>query len=125
MKLHPSQASTRNTFTGYGPGYVSVNGVRHEASLAVMPGKIVEGWNVANVDFLTARDLTDLAALNPEMILLGTGETLRFPATHVLAELAAAGIGVEIMDTRAACRTYNILSEEGRNVAACLILEKP
>ncbi|MEO8005492.1 MAG: Mth938-like domain-containing protein [Betaproteobacteria bacterium] len=122
MKLHPSQASSRNTFTGYGSGYVSVNGVRYETNLVVMPERILEHWPVGDIQAMATADVTGLIALKPELVLLGTGKTLRFPHAAVLGALAAAGIGMEVMDTQAACRTYNILSEEGRNVAAALII---
>ena len=122
MKLHLSPNSVRNTFTAYGPGYVAVNGVRHASSLVVLPDRIVEDWNVQSFETLAQGDIEALALLKPELVLLGSGETLRFPHPRLLASLAAAGIGAEVMDTRAACRTYNILAEEGRNVAAALVI---
>lgn len=122
MKLHLSRDSRRNTFTAYGPGYVAVNGVRYESSLVVMPDRIAEEWSVASFESLAQEDIQALALLKPELVLLGTGDTLRFPDARLLKDLAAAGIGTEIMDTRAACRTYNILAEEGRNIAAALII---
>jgi uncharacterized protein len=122
LKLHLSPNSIRNTFTAYGPGYVAVNGVRYESSLVVMPDKIVDGWNVRNFESLAPQHIEALALLKPELVLIGTGEDLRFPAARLLASLAGARIGAEVMDTRAACRTYNILAEEGRHVAAALII---
>ena len=122
MKLHLSQHSRRNAFTAYGDGYVAVNGVRYESSLVVLPDRIVQDWNVPTLEALTLDNIGALALLKPELVLFGTGDLLRFPDARLLARLAAAGIGAEIMDTRAACRTYNILAEEGRNVAAALII---
>ncbi len=122
MKLHPAQASSRNIFTGYGDSYVSVNGIRYETNLIVMPERILEHWPVSDVPAMVAADVTGLIALKPELVLLGSGKTLRFPSAAILKTLAAAGIGMEVMDTQAACRTYNILTEEGRNVAAALIV---
>jgi uncharacterized protein len=124
LKLHLSPDSLRNTFTAYGPGYVAVNGVRYESSLVVMPDRIVSDWNVRDLDSLAQQDIAALASLNPELVLLGTGERLRFPGQRLLAILATARIGAEVMDTQAACRTYNILAEEGRHVAAALIIPK-
>lgn len=124
MKLHLSQNSIRNTFTAYGPGFVAVNGVRHESSLVVLPDRIVENWDVQSFETLAQGDIEALALLKPELVLLGTGDALRFPDTRLMARLAAAGIGTEVMDTRAACRTYNILAEEGRYVAAALVIPK-
>ena len=74
------------------------------------------------LESLTHDNIAALALLKPELVLFGTGDLLRFPDSRLLASLAAARIGAEIMDTRAACRTYNILAEEGRNVAAALII---
>jgi len=122
LKLHLSQNSPRNAFTAYGQGYVAVNGVRYESSLVVLPDRIVEHWNVTSLESLTQDDIGTLALLKPELVLLGTGDVLRFPDARLLASLSAARIGAEIMDTRAACRTYNILAEEGRHVAAALII---
>ena len=101
---------------------MAVNGVRYETSLVVMPDRIADDWKVQNLESLTQDDIEALAALNPELILLGTGDILRFPDPRLLVNLTRAGIGAEVMDTRAACRTYNILAEEGRNVAAALII---
>jgi uncharacterized protein len=122
LKLHLAQNSRRNAFTAYGEGYVAVNGVRYETSLIVMPDGIAEDWKVQNLEALVHANIEDLAALKPELVLLGTGDVLRFPDPRLLVTLTHAGIGAEVMDTRAACRTYNILAEEGRNVAAALII---
>ena len=122
MKLHLSQNARRNAFTAYGQGYVAVNGVRYETSLIVMPDRIAQDWKVPNFESLVQDNIEALAALKPEVVLLGTGDVLRFPNPRLLVDLTRAGIGAEVMDTRAACRTYNILAEEGRNVAAALII---
>jgi uncharacterized protein len=87
-----------------------------------MPDRIAEDWNVESLDLLAREDIKALVSLKPELVLLGTGDTLRFPDPRLLEDLMAARIGAEVMDTRAACRTYNILAEEGRNVAAALII---
>jgi uncharacterized protein len=100
---------------------VAVNGLRYESSLVVLPDRI-ENWPVQNFEALTPEAIGALTLLKPELLLLGTGDTLRFPDSRFLADLAVAGIGAEIMDTRAACRTYNILADEGRHVAAALII---
>jgi uncharacterized protein len=122
LKLHLATSSNQNTFTGYGEGYVMVNAVRYERSLVVLPDRPVEAWAVAAVDALRQEDLQFLGALGVEIVLLGTGASLHFLRPHLLQPLARAGVGVEVMDTRAACRTYNILVAEGRKVAAALIL---
>ena len=120
MKLHASAPSRVNAFTGYGDGYVLLNGVRREASVIVLPGRIVD-WEVASFAALAEEDFARLAELKPEVVLLGTGARLRFPHPRLSAPLARAGIGLEVMDLQAACRTYNILAAEERIVAAALL----
>lgn len=122
MKLHLARIDGQNAFTGYGKGYVLVNGSRHERSLIVLARRLVEDWGVARIEDLADADMGMLAGLEVEVLLLGTGQSLRFPPPRLLQPLAAARIGVEVMDTPAACRTYNILLAEGRNVAAALML---
>lgn len=122
MKIEREQAEGKNLFTGYGEGYVEVNRTRHTASLVVSGERLVTDWPVASVDRLGADHLAAIVELAPEVLLLGTGRTFTFPEPRLLAPLHAAKIGVEVMDTAAACRTYNILLGEGRNVVAALIV---
>ncbi len=122
MKLHADTVPSSNTFNAYGPGWVEVNAVRRETSIVVMPDRPVVDWTVARFDDLTADDFATVAALDPELVVFGSGATLRFPHPRLLAALTARRIGVETMDIHAACRTYNILMAEGRRVAAALIL---
>jgi uncharacterized protein len=122
MKLHQTRAHGRNLFTGYGPGYVSVNGTRWESSVIVLPDR-TESWGVAGFDALTEGIFTRLAELPIEILLLGSGARLRFPHPRLTQALMRAGIGLEVMDTPAACRTYNFLLEEGRRVGAALLIE--
>ena len=120
MKLHASALTHLHTFTGYGEGYVMVNGTRHAANLIVLPERI-EPWPVAAFDALAEEHFALLAALKPEVVLLGTGSRLRFPHPRLTAPLARAHIGLEVMDLQAACRTYNILMAEERRVAAAIL----
>ena len=122
MKLHASGPSGVYTITGYGEGYVMVNGERRASSVVVLPDRIEE-WSVAGFDRLTAEDFLFLKRLQVEIVLLGTGPRQRFPHPRLTAELARAGIGLEVMDVHAACRTYNILVAEERRVAAALLFE--
>ena len=122
MKLHLAAIAGLNTFTGYGEGFVLVNERRHERSLVVLPDRIVTDWPPTSFEALAAEHLAALVELAPEIVLLGTGARLRFPPPAVLAPLARAHIGVEVMDVQAACRTYNILAAEERKVAAALLL---
>jgi uncharacterized protein len=121
MKLHQSRPSGQNLFTGYGEGYVSVNGQEHRSSVLVMQDSL-DPWSVTRLADITAADFEALLARTPEVVILGTGNALAFPDLRLSRSLAQARIGLEVMDTRAACRTYNILAAEGRRVLAALIL---
>jgi uncharacterized protein len=122
MKLHLSPGAGLQLFSGYGPGYVSVNSVRHESSVVVTP-ETVTAWKAGPFETLTAADFGFVAILNPEIVIFGTGTAQRFPGPHLTRALAACGVGVEVMDSRAACRTYNILASEGRKVVAAVLLD--
>ena len=91
-------------------------------SAVVMPGKLIKEWSVEEVAALTQKHIQQLVALEPELVLIGTGEKLVWPSRALMAPLVDANIGYEIMDSAAACRTYNILSHEGRGVAAALMM---
>jgi uncharacterized protein len=122
VKLQASRPSGVNTITGYGEGYVMVNGARRASSLVVLADRIEE-WPVERFDALTAEDFRFLRELEVDIVLLGTGPRQRFPHPRLTAALAQAGIGLEVMDVHAACRTYNILVAEERKVAAALLFE--
>ncbi|MBC7945266.1 MAG: Mth938-like domain-containing protein [Burkholderiales bacterium] len=124
MKLDLSQREGKNFCTGYGEGFVLVNGQRFERSLIVLPERLIADWGLDSFESLSARDFDFLLSLQPEILLLGTGDRLRFPHPRLSASLVQANVGMEVMDTRAACRTYNVLVEEGRKVAAALLLER-
>ena len=122
LKLHLSKPVEKNIFSGYGSGYVVVNNKKYENSMITMPDKIIADWQASTVEKLTEEHFKLLIPYEPEIILLGTGATLRFPSPLVTKDLLESKIGVEVMDTNAACRTYNILMAEGRNVAAALLI---
>ena len=88
-----------------------------------MPEKLLENWSTATIGTVSEADMQQLLALDVEVILLGTGKRLRFPPPTLMRPFAASGIGLEIMDLQAACRTYNILATEGRKVAAALLFD--
>ena len=122
LKLHLSNSTEKNLFTGYGSGYVLVNQKRYDNNLITMPDHIIENWQVQTFEQLSEEHFELLLPFQPEIVLLGTGDTLQFPSPLVTKKLISVKIGVEVMDTNAACRTYNILMAEGRNVAAALLL---
>lgn len=100
-----------------------VGGGRYNASLIISPEQVVPDWPPQHPDDLTGGDLEMILALGPELILIGTGNALRFPDSAILKGVVRAGIGIDFMDSRAACRTYNVLSAEGRRVAAGVIID--
>jgi len=122
VKLHQAVATGTNAFTGYGADYVAVNGARRETSSIVLPDRILD-WQVAGFETLRPEDFEVFKTLGVDIVLLGTGSRQRFPHPQLTAALARAGIGVEVMDLQAACRTYNILVAEERKVAAALLFE--
>jgi uncharacterized protein len=121
VKLHLSGTDTVNVFTGYGAGYVEVNRTRYDAGLIVTPDRIIERA-LPPFSALTAAHFSEIADLKPAIVLLGTGPALRFPTPSLTRALVDAAAGLEVMDTAAACRTYNILSAEGRNVVAAILM---
>jgi uncharacterized protein len=122
VKLHASGPAAAQTITGYGDDYVMVNGARCDSSVVVLPERIVQ-WDTKSFAALTADDFAFLKTLDAEIVLLGTGARQRFPHPRLTAPLADAGIGLEVMDLKAACRTYNILVAEERKVALALLFE--
>ena len=122
MKLHIARPDGRNRFTSYGSGYVAVNEVRHERSLIVLSDRVLE-WEPASFEELTQQVFAKLAELPMEILILGTGTRLQFPHPSRTRALTEARIGLEVMDTHAACRTYNILLAEDRRVGAALLLD--
>jgi len=123
LKLHPDPLTALNTVTAYGPGFIEINNVRYTRAVRVSADQPAVEWNVASFEALRAADLEELLADRPEVVLLGTGARQRFPHPALSAALARAHVGFEVMDTHAACRTYNILVAEGRRVLAVLLLD--
>jgi uncharacterized protein len=121
VKFHLNVAAG-NMFTGHGEGFVRIGETDYRDNLLVTPDQVVSGWAPGGLDALSEADFAALAALKPEVALFGSGATLRFPQPRLTRALAEAGIGLEVMDTAAACRTYNILAAEGRRVAAAVLV---
>jgi uncharacterized protein len=122
MKLHLQGGITQRV-TGTGPGWVRVNDVEHRQNLVLTPDTVHPGVAPGGFADLGAKDLAALLVHAPEIVLLGTGATQRFPRPESTRALTDAQVGVEVMDTPAACRTYNILVAEGRRVVALLLVE--
>ena len=124
MKLQPDK-SNAPTINAYDRAWIEVNGVRHSQSVAVssLPDLPSATWATGHFEALDASHFSPWAQSGAELVLFGSGQTLRFAKPQWLKDLIMRGIGVETMDTAAACRTYNILASEGRKVVALLLIE--
>ncbi len=123
MKLQSDPHSGANTITGYGDGYVEINKTPYAHAVVLSSDGAISEWSAQSFDDLEADHFSQLIDLKPELILIGTGKRQRFPKPELLKALISAKIGFEIMDSQAACRTYNILVGEGRQVLLALIVE--
>lgn len=123
MKLHSTQTQQYQTVTAYDESGVEFNLVRFEHSLLVLPEVAPVVWDVAHFESLSAAHFEQIAAHQPDVVILGTGQRQRFVHPKLISVLSAQHKGVECMSNQAACRTYNILMAEGRKVALALIME--
>ena len=124
MKLRSDPQSSQNTITGYGIGFLEVNQTPYSHALIVQPEGEVLAWPVEEIQDLSEDHFSMISALLPELVIVGTGKKQVFLNPKILQPLIKAKIGFEMMDSQAACRTYNILMGEGRKVLAAILLEK-
>lgn len=122
MKFLQPDDGAGHLIHGYWPGLIVIDGRGYHTGLILSPERIVTGWGPTCAADLTEDHIEALIDLTPQVIVIGTGERQVFPEPRVYFAALARGVGVEIMDTGAACRTYNILMAEGRRVAAGLIM---
>ncbi len=122
MKLHLANLGETKLFTGYADDHVLVNRERFDSSIVVLAEAVRDDWGVSGFDELNESHFEYFLTFKPEVILLGTGARQHFPHPRLYRALTNAGIGVECMDTPAACRTYNILVAEDRKVIAAILL---
>ena len=122
MKLQPDKSSVQS-ITGYGAGWIAVDGERIAHSVVIGSSGLRQNWNCQRFTDLTADHFALLAAVDTELVVFGSGDRIQFPPPSWLGALMGKRIGLETMDTRAACRTYNILAGEGRRVVAALLIE--
>jgi uncharacterized protein len=125
MKLHASSTQQYQTVTGYDDDGVEINAKRYEHSLTVLPERAPQPWDVASFEALTAEHFARIEEELPDVVILGTGARQRFVHPRLLAAFTPRRVGVECMDSKAACRTYNILMQEGRKVTLALIVDAP
>jgi uncharacterized protein len=124
LKLQSDPHSGANTITGYGDGYVEINQTPYAHAVLLSSDGAISAWPAQSFDSLESSHFAQMVELKPELILIGTGSKQRFPKPELLKPLILAKIGFEIMDSQAACRTYNILVGEGRQVLLALIVEQ-
>lgn len=124
MSLTQDIDDSNYIITGYQPGCVLINHESYSQSLIICPDKLVTPWEVTHIDQLNKTTLTEVFDLKPEVVLLGTGEQLLLPNPKILALFSDYKIGLETMSTNAACRTYGILTSEGRRTAAAIIFSE-
>lgn len=125
MKMALDDAPGANLITAYSPGRVRVRDREFDRSLIVLPGRLLTDWEPVDAGMLRAAHFAALWEWQPEVLILGTGDTQVFPDPAVFATLMDLGIGCEVMHNAAACRTYNILLTEDRRVALALLFPAP
>jgi uncharacterized protein len=122
MPLSLDENNASYQVKGYQPGTIRVNELTLTRSIIVAPDNLIQDWPPQTIAELTKAHLKVIAEMKPAILLLGTGAVLTFPAAEILGDLINLGIGVEVMNTSAAARTYNALTAENRNVVAALII---
>lgn len=122
MKFTLDNPSADYVFGHYGDGVLKVNQTNYQDSLIIFPDALVTDWPVHSVEELKMSHFDKILKRKPEIVLLGTGLQQRFPCIEFRRSLVQHGLNPEVMDTAAACRTYNLLVSEGRDVAAAVII---
>ena len=122
MKFTQDLLSPGNVVNKYQAGCVHINNIEHNSSLLLSANKIVDFWDIRDINDLSSNLLAEIIAFEPAVVLFGTGDTFQFIMPNLYADLINLQIGVEFMDNSAACRTYNILQSEERRVVLALIL---
>lgn len=122
MKMHLDSTRGAHRITGYGAGYVSVDETPLTRSFILAPDALITDWQPQSVSELDEAAMQALIELGPSIVLLGTGADQQFPPNALLAPVLGRGVGIEVMATAPACRTYNILVAEGRTVAAGIFI---
>ena len=124
MKMSLDGAEGTYRIQGYADGEIRINDVRYNRSLLVTPDTLVTEWGPASVEAARTSDFAAVHELDPEVVLLGTGVRQTFPSRELMLSVMETGVGLEVMDTASACRTYNVLMSEGRRVVAALIIDQ-
>lgn len=108
----------------YHEDYLVINSLKYDCHCQLHRSGMVEPWQPDDIEHLKLTDFDQILECMPDVVILGTGQSLKFPANELRQQFLQRNIGLEVMDTGAACRTYNVLLSEGRNVAAAILLPK-
>jgi uncharacterized protein len=122
MRLTDDSSGGAFLVHSYAPGEVRVGDTVLHRSCLISAERLIDNWRPQSLDELREEDLDAVFALQPEIVVLGSGARQRFPDTRLLAAILSRGIGCEVMDSGAACRTYNVLVSESRRAVAALFL---
>jgi uncharacterized protein len=122
MKLTDDSRAAQNVVRSYEPGELRIGDASYTRSCLVAADRIVADWPPQRIDELRAEHLDAVLALDPEVVILGTGPQQRFPSPELMSKVLSRGVGLEVMNTGAACRTFNILIAEDRRAVAALLL---
>lgn len=122
MQFTRDPGTEPNAIVACSPGEIRLRDRSYTTSVIITRTAVIEGWRPAAVDALSVDDFADLLALSPEVVLLGTGVRQQMPPPALHAAFASRRVGLEVMDNGAACRTYNLLLSEFREVAVALML---
>jgi uncharacterized protein len=125
MPLAEELITGRNSIQAYQSDQITINERNYHQSLILSATEIISPWSVTHIDELNPGHLQAIVDQRPEVILLGTGDKQQFPDIEIIGYFADLGLGLEVMDTGAACRTFNILVAEHRQVVAGIILDSP
>ena len=121
MPLCEDIITSRYSIQAYDSDQITINERQYFKSLILTANQLIDDWPVTSVNAMTVDNLTPVFSLKPDVVLLGTGEHQIFPGFEILSAFAEKGLGIEVMNTGALCRTFNILVAEDRNVAAAII----
>jgi len=122
MQLTFENTGDANRIRGYDMGSVTVNQTVHNSTLVVTRDTLITDWDPGHIDQMTTDHIQQLLDLDPELLIIGSGSRQRFPARQVLGHSIRAGVGIEVMNTPAACRTYNVLMAENRRAVVALFM---
>lgn len=122
MQFNLDTSPGQNIINNYSPGQITINQITYKKSIIISPKQLITDWQPQQFTELTSDSFNPVIALNPELIILGTGEKHLFPHPELIEKLIEKKIGFEAMSTGAAARTFNVLLSEGRNVVAAMLL---